>query len=108
MRYFFYNLDSKKNLLDNLIATKPDNYELIKWGWAPDIETARENKLTELGNPQIKGLPVIVYHRQPWREDYKDSFVNHEQQWYGVSLCDEPDENWNWTWINAQIVDEVE
>ena len=41
MRYFFYNLDSKKNLLDNLIATKPDNYELIKWGWAPDIETAR-------------------------------------------------------------------
>ena len=108
MRYLFYNIDSEKNLLDNLIATKPSNYQLIKWGWAPDVETAREDKLTELGKPEIKGLPAVVYHRQAWRETYGDDFVNKEQQWYAIALCDEPDENWNWTWINEQITDEVE
>ena len=71
-----------KNLIDNLIATKPDNYELIKWGWAPDIETAREDKLTELGKPEIRGLPAVIYNRQAWKETYgNDDFVNKKQQW---------------------------
>ena len=39
---------------------------------------------------------------------YGEDFVNKEQQWYAIALCDEPDENWNWTWINNQITDEVE
>jgi|TARA_B110000211_G_scaffold22343_1_gene23067 hypothetical protein len=109
MRYLFYNLDSKKNLIDNLIATKPDNYELIKWGWAPDIETAREDKLTELGKPEIRGLPAVIYNRQAWKETYgNDDFVNKKQQWYAIPLCDESESNWNWTWINNQITDEVE
>ena len=36
------------------------------------------------------------------------TFVNQEQQWYAIPLCDEPESNWNWTWINNQITDEVE
>jgi len=47
-RYLFYNSNDRPNLIQPLLDSKPNNVEVYKWGWTPELETIRENKLSEL------------------------------------------------------------
>lgn len=107
-RYLFYNSNDRPNLIQPLLDSKPNNVEVYKWGWTPELETIRENKLSELG-VNCPSLPCIIYNRQAWTDNSRgdDLSIAMPQGWFAFALPDDPN-TWNWTWINEQIVDEVE
>lgn len=60
--YLFYNVYGDA---DELVAAAPDNVECIPFGWTPEIEQAREDKIAEIGIG-VSSLPSYIY----WRAEH--------------------------------------
>jgi hypothetical protein len=104
MIYLFHNIYGDA---DELIATKPVDCEVIPFGWTPEIEEYRNNKLQELG-VSVSGLPAVVY----WQPTFTVTLINSDTQeskdvvtldsWQVVWVY-KMDQPWTWEAIQAEI-----
>ena len=100
-RYLFHNIYGDAQ---NLIDTLPADVEAIAWGWDVATETAREEKLAELNNPNIPELPCLAYYRNAYSVDQTNPMTNevltfnHPADWFGLGFNQINDNEDTWTW----------
>jgi hypothetical protein len=104
MIYLFHNIYGDA---DDLIATKPTDCEAIPFGWTPEAEAYRNEKIAQL-KCVVSSLPSVIYF-QPEYTLTVNNQTNGETNVYSLGNCwnevrvHEMPKPWNWTDIQAEI-----
>lgn len=104
MIYLFHNIYGDA---DELIATKPQDCEAIPFGWTPEVEAYRNQKIAEL-NCNVSGLPAVIYFQPAYTitvvyEETGETKVFPEGNNWEEVMVYRMDKPWNWTEIQAEI-----